>query len=413
MRGEKMKGIFVGTFLVIVIITLVISGAFFVALSTQYINIKISLKSSEVLKATDIVEAVKRGLEIAYNYSFIQAAYEIGKIGGYKDEANVKEWRRYNEINFPSYIASLNERTRKIIENYLKSLDDFQFSNPNVNISLCYYYYKPGAPDILVYCYYENQESKIDRRFELSEAKMLVYFLKPLNYSKYFFSIYENPNRTISLPLEYFKLYDVSHNLFIGKDSVKAAIEDAEKELEKSCKESQPKDVCENKKEQPKIDENCKNTFKNKVLQKIEGIKSNDKDVEVKLTTEKIEIKVDSLEKYDKYEGNSKDCDCKEIEWNQVDNGATPCDNFCSSNGYQYSKFENNKCYCGNCKEYYGKYINFRYEYKYLAAVKVLCSATTKTQYYIYYKYEGNLKLRNLNLTFNLTTSNDYSWQPI
>ena len=388
-----MKGIFVGVVLVIAILTLVVAGELFVVFSSQYVNLKISLKSSEILKATDIVEAVKRGLEVAYNYSFIQAAYDIGKLGGYDDESSIKEWRNYDSTNYPlSYIDSLETRTKDYIKIYLKNLDNFTFSEPYVDVVL----------------YYTNNELKL--------AKMAVYFYGPLNYSGHFFSIYDNPNRTISLPLEYFKLYDVSRNLFIEKDSVREAIENAENKMEDNCKKIELDDVCENKKESPEeaLNENCPNAdekFKEKVINEIETPKSND--VNINLHVDTIKVKHKSEEKYGNLQESS-DCDCKSIGWQQVDNGTTPCNEYCDSNNYQYSKFENNQCFCGNCTEHYKKYYNLRYKYSYFSAVRVIANITTKSQYLVYDATEGNVKLRNFTLTFNLTTSNDYNnWRPI
>jgi len=387
-----MKGIFVGVVLVIAILTLVIAGELFVVFSSQYVNLKISLKSSEILKATDVVEAVKRGLEVAYNYSFIQAAYDIGKLGGYDDESSIKEWRNYESTNYPAYyINSLETRTKDYIEKYLKNLDNFNFSDPYVDVVL----------------YYTNDE--------LKSAKMVVYFNEPLNYSGHFFSIYDNPNRTIGLLLEYFKLYDVSHNLFIEKDSVREAIENAESKMEGNCKKIELDDVCENEKESPEeaLNENCTNAdekFKEKVINEIETPKSND--VNINLHVDTIKVNHKSEEKYDNLQESS-DCDCKSIGWQQVDNGTTPCNEYCTSNNYQYYKFENNQCFCGNCTEYYKKYYNLRYKYSYFSAVRVIANITTKSQYLVYDATEGNVKLRNFTLTFNLTTSNDYSWKPI
>jgi transcriptional regulator of nitric oxide reductase len=53
------------------------------------------------------------------------------------------------------------------------------------------------------------------------------------------------------------------------------------------------------------------------------------------------------------------------------------------------------------------------YFYSYFAAVKAIANITTKGHYPVYDVMEGNVKLRNFALTFNLTTSNDYSWKPI
>jgi hypothetical protein len=395
MRGEKMKGIFVGTILLIAILTLVISGAFFAVLSSERINLRISLKASEVLKASDVVEVVKRGLEIAYNYSFLQAAYEVGKLGGYSNESDVKEWRRYDATYFPAlYMENIRIKTENFIEEYLKALEaeknEFKFTKPSVLFS------STRGRDI----------------------KITVSFDSPFKYSGHFFNIYDNPNRTlyISRDFEYFKLYDTAYNLFIDKDSIREDIEKARDKMDDNCKVIYLGDACEkDKKDVDKVlEDNCPNAdkkFKEKVIQEIEKPISKN-DVNINLYVDKIEVKHESREIYDSFQESS-DCECKIIDWLQVDNGTTTCDEYCTSNNYKYSNFENGQCFCGNCKEYYKKYYNLKYEYNYTSAVKVMVNITTKSQYLAYDANEGNVKLRNFALIFNLTTSNDYTWKPI
>jgi hypothetical protein len=378
MRGEKMKGIFVGTVLLIAILSLVISGAFFVVLRSEYINLKVSLKASEVLKATDIVESVKKGLEVAYNYSFFQAAYEVGKLSGYNDKKDVKEWRVYDATYFPaSYVENVRMRTENYIEEYLKALEEtreeFKFSKPSVNFL------------------FSTNEGKI--------VKMVVSFPSLFNYSRYFFTIYDNPNRTLYPPIEYFKLYDTAYELFIEKDSIKEDIEKAEEKIDEKCRKIYLGGVCEQNKEDREtvLEENCPNAdkkFKEKVIQEIETPKSND--VNINLRVNSIEVKHESNERYNGLRESS-DCGCKKYT------------TFCE----EYD--ENGQCkqWSTVCVEYYRKYYNLVYFYSYFAAVKATVNVSTKSQYPVYDATEGNVKLRKFTLTFNLTTSNDYSWKPI
>jgi len=363
-----MKGIFVGTVLLIAILSLVISGAFFVVLSSEYINLKVSLKASEVLKASDIVEAVKRGLEVAYNYSFFQAAYEVGRLSGYNDKKDVKEWRVYDATYFPvSYVENVRMRTENYIEEYLKALEktrkEFKFSQSSVSFSIS-----------------STNKEKI--------VKMVVSFPSLFNYSRYFFTIYDNPDRTLYPPIDYFKLYDTAHKLFIENDSIREEIEKAEEKMDKKCREIHLGDVCEqNKKDRETVlEENCPNAdkkFKEKVIQEIETPKSND--VNINLRVNSIEVKHKSSERYNGL-SESSDCGCKEY----------------TTVGEE-----------SFCVEYYKKYYNLVYFYYYFAAVKVIVNVSTKTQYPVYDATEGNVKFRNFTLIFNLTTSNDYNWKPI
>lgn len=347
-----MKGIFVGTVLLIAILTLVISGAFFVVLSSEYINLKISLKASEILKAADIVEAVKRGLDIAYTYSFLQAAYEVGKLGGYSDEKDIKEWRVYEVTHFPaSYVESVRIKTENYIEEYLKALEgtreEFKFSKPSVTLLF------PAS----------------------GEIKMIVSFSSPFTYSGYFFRVYDNPNRTVYIPhdFEYFKLYDTAYKLFVERDVIREAIERAAEKMDEKCKRIYLGDVCEqNKKDSETIlNENCPEAdekFKEKILREIEILKSNT--ANINLYVNNIEVTHESNEKYDDVR-ESEDC-------------------------------ENHK-----------KYYKLVYSYSYLAAVKVTVNISTKDEYLVYDPVEGDTRPRNLVLTFNVTTSNDYKWKPL
>jgi hypothetical protein len=340
--------------------------------------LKVSLKASEVLKASDIVEAVKRGLEIAYNYSFLQAAYEVGKLGGYNDEKEVKEWRVYDATYFPaSYVENVRMRTENYIGEYLKVLEEetkeFKFSQPSVNFL------------------FSTNGKKV--------VKMVVSFPSLFSYSRYFFTIYDNPNRTIYPPIDYFKLYDTAYELFIGKDSVREDIKKAEEKMDEKCRKIYLDGVCEqNKKDRETVlEENCPNAnekFKEKVIQEIETPKSND--VNINLRVNGIEVRHESNEKYDDLRESS-DCGCKKY--------TTICEEY----------DENGQCkrWSTVCVEYYRKYYNLVYFYSYFAAVKVTVNVSTKNQYPVYDATEGNLKFRNFTLIFNLTTSNDYGWKPL
>ncbi|MDT7858672.1 MAG: hypothetical protein RQ930_01325 [Candidatus Aenigmarchaeota archaeon] len=389
-----MKGTFVGVILTIAILILAFSGAFYAAISSHYINLKISLKSSEILKSVDFVEAVKIGLDKAYNYSFFQAAYEIGKLGGFKDESSIKEWRYYETVNFPSYEENIRSMTEEYITQYLENLNSFEprfeFSNPKVTFK-----------------YVTERLAPI----------MLVSFNQHFNYSGNFFAIRENASREVYLPYDVFASYDIGRSDFISRDKVREIIEKVEKEeMEEKCKKIDLGNVCEyNKKDAESVlDENCKDAdekFKNKVIKKTEEPKEYAFNF-LEMKVNKIKVKHESSEKYERFEEN-KACGCKREVWYQVDNGTIPCDDYCRQNGYEKSKFEDNKCYCGMCGEYYKMYYNLVYEYKYFAAVSASVNITTKDQYPVFDKLEGTTKFRNISLIFEVITSNDYSWRPL
>jgi hypothetical protein len=378
MKGEKMKGIFVGTVLLIAILTLIISGVFFIVLNSEYINLKVSLKASEVLKSSDVVEVVKKGLEIAYNYSFFQAAYEVGKLGGYNDEKDIKEWRIYDNTYFPeSYVEYVRKRTENYIEEYFKALEEeikeFKFPQPSVN-----------------FLFFKNGENVV---------KMIVTFPSLFSYSIYFFTIYDNPNRTIYPPIDYFKLYDTAYKLFIEKDSVREDIDKAEERMDEKCRKIYLDGLCEQYKKDREavLEENCPNAdekFKEKVINEVETPESND--VNINLHVNAIEVRHESYEWYSRL-SESIDCGCKRYG------------TFCK----EYD--ENGQCkqWITVCVEYYKKYYDLVYFYSYFAAVKVTSNVSTKGQYPVYDATERNTKFRNFILTFNLTTSNDYNWKPI
>ena len=385
-----MKGIFVGTVLLIAILTLVLSGVFFVVLRWEYINLKTSLKASEILIAADIVEAVKIGLERAYYYSFIQAAYDIGKSGGYNDITLASPWRNYSSTNFPYYIGNLSRRIETYIKEYLSKLENFEFSEPNVEIKVNYK----------------------KRSTEIRSVIMLVGFSQPFKYKGRFFTIYENPNRTLFLPSEYFEMFEYGRKNFVDTDSIREKIEAAINEMGNQCREILIGDICEDKKPNPndKLNEICPDadeSLNRTITQKIKELEERN----VNLSIDKVIVRYRANEKYDSIVKNSRDCVCKNITWIQVNN-TTACDEFCSFNNYEYSQFIDEKCYCGKCEQRYDKYVNLTYEYEYLAAANVIVNITTDGEYLVYDRFDGETKHRKLVLIFNVTTSNDYAWIP-
>ena len=370
-----MKGIFVGTVLLIAILTLTTTGILLVIFYSESINLKTSLKSSEVLKYLDFVEAVKRGLDYSYNYSFYQIAYELGKRGGYEDEESISEWRRYKNTNFPySYISSLENGTEEYIREYLEALEslerNFSFPYPKVKITLI------G----------ENR---------LENVKMFVTFPNLFNFSKHFFIIYDNPNRTIYLPLDYFKLYNISYQLFIIRDIINETIEETENKISKECSYWAKNvctdgricslisgEVCESelydeettlKRVCPNADEN----FNNSVVKEIENIKVEDPSIDLNIKVLNITVK-------HTYSRSLKIIGC--CEW------------VCSEDG---------TCTCVDLL------YDVKYYYYYYAAVKAGVNFTTRNKYPVYDSLEGSTKFRKFALLFNLTSSNDYEWTPI
>jgi len=388
-----MKGIIVGIVLVIAISTLVVGGIIATIMLSESTSIKISAKSSKVLNSIDFFEGLKRGLDYSYLYSFYQAAYDVGIKSGYKEGEENKEWRKYSETNFPlKYIDNIEEKVSDYISEYFKEIENLVFSKPIIDIYL------------------------ISEKEGLKEAKMSVYYKDLLTYSDSFFNISDNPNRTITLPLEYFSLYKIGSDLFISKDYLRDLIDEAEKKMDENCKTINLGDICEYEVKSPEniLEEKCPNAnskFKEKILSELE--KSREfSGLELRFYPVRIEVKNVSNERYDSI-SESEDCGCKSIDWKSVDNGTTSCNEYCASNNYQYSKFENNDCYCGNCTEYYKKYHNLIYTYKYLGAVKALVNITSKGEYPLFDKIEGTTKLRKFSLKFNVTTSNDYEWKPL
>jgi len=370
-----MKGIFVGVVLLIAILTIVMSGIFLVVFSSEAINLKTSLKSSEVLKYVDFVEGVKRGLDYSYNYSFYQIAYELGKRGGYKDEESISEWRRYDQIYFPyTYIDCLENGTEKYIGEYIKRLEslekEFSFPSPDVKIRLI------GE----------------DR---LENVEMLVRSPHLFNYSKYFFVIYDNPNRTIYLPLDYFKLYNFSYEIFIEKDSIREIINDTEYKIGKDCG-LWDKNVCRDGKICKKISgyvcasakedgetvlkrvcPDADVNFNNSVVKNIEDMKVDDESLDLRVKVLNITVK----HRY----------------WERS-NVAGCCRWYCTDDG---------SCYCVDYL------LHVTYYYNYYAAIKVGVNFTTTNKYPVYDLLQRSTKFRRFALLFNLTTGNDYAWKPI
>jgi hypothetical protein len=279
-----MKGIIVETIFLFALLSIVIQALLSLTSFFYYRNFQISLKSAEILKATDVVESVKRGLEFAYEYSFLQAAYEVGKLGGYESSIAQLPWRVYESTNFPSYISAIEARTGEVIKEYLNSLMSigFKFGEAYVNISkvkLNVEEISQGAtPGQII----PGQIIKLLLPTEF--WKMEVWFSQPFNYSGSFFSIYDIPNRTVILPSEYFQLYEIANSLFIERDRIKEAIEKAEENMEKECKESSCTEELEKKRS------NANEKFRNKILEELENAKR-ESEFPIEFIVNRVEIK--------------------------------------------------------------------------------------------------------------------------
>jgi hypothetical protein len=254
-----MKGIIIETIFLFALLSIVIQALLSLTSFFYYRNLQISLKSAEILKATDIVESVKRGLEFAYGYSFLQAAYEVGRLGGYESSIAQLPWRVYESTNFPSYISAIETRTREFIKEYLDNLKSlgFKFEEPHVKLTEVFF----------------------------PTRVMEVWFSQPFNYSGSFFSIYDIPNRTVILPSEYFQLYEIANSLFIERDRIKEAIEKAEENMEKECKESS----CT----EEELEKKCSNAnekFRNKILEELENVKK-ESEFPIEFIVNRVEIK--------------------------------------------------------------------------------------------------------------------------
>jgi hypothetical protein len=275
-----MKGIIVETIFLFALLSIIVQALLSLASFFYYRNFQISLKSAEILKATDVVESVKKGLEFAYEYSFLQAAYEVGKLGGYESSIAQLPWRVYESTNFPSYISAIEARTREFIKEYLDNLKSlgFKFGEAYVNISKV----KLNIEEIS----HGTPLEQIIKVLSPTEFwKMEVWFSQLLNYSGSFFSIYDIPNRTVILPSEYFQLYEVANSLFIERDRIKEAIEKAEENMEKECKESS----CT----EEELEKKCSNAnekFRNKILEELENAKK-ESEFPIEFIVNRLEIK--------------------------------------------------------------------------------------------------------------------------
>jgi hypothetical protein len=186
-----------------ILIALVAMAAILVA-EGIFLNIFLGLRVAKeeaarelnVIKAINIVEAIKRGLPNALYYSFSQGAYEVLKTGGYRSTEglqmidSIPVWKSGTETYFPDYSTGITSNVNYIFDQYIQSSREVKIPQGEITIN-----------------FVEDKAS-----LEFSSSGLLYNESATAK-------IYDNPNATIQIKTNIGKMFN------LGKQIVDSACE--------------------------------------------------------------------------------------------------------------------------------------------------------------------------------------------
>lgn len=123
-----MKGVGPVSVAIVVLVVTIFWGFFLVNAVSRIEAFKRVAQETEIIKAINNVEIVKRELPLALAYSINQASYSISSNGGYSSLDEVESlfcipyWRTYDKVIFPEYQNNFANLTLKIFNEYGISL---------------------------------------------------------------------------------------------------------------------------------------------------------------------------------------------------------------------------------------------------------------------------------------------------
>jgi len=393
MKGE------IGLLLVAIVTSLILGGMMFNVFSISSNELSITAKEKELLTSIDQLEMIKQGIPYMMNYSFYQAAYEVGKKGGYLDANedltgrsldDAPCWRIYDSKYFPrKYLDYLAEKMKASINEYPSKLEILPIYS-YVSVSL----------------FYSGNE--------LRKAELIANASQLLTYKGAYFVLHDKPNITQNLDLSFFKLFKLGKENFLDKDPVRSAISEAIVKIPQKCKSSKVGDVCEQninpdgwlKSECPNVEKNLKENIENN----LKNLDSTTSFADLMIKVNKTVVKHTSSYTYESEEENYDSCGCKSWgDWvNTAEKGSSDeaCLSYCQEHGYQDGKLnETGYCECRNCDVPYTLYHGVEYHYRYKGAAKIKVNISTKKEFPI--------KEKKLILEFCVISSNDYDYHPL
>lgn len=201
-----MKGIGpIALAIIVVVVGLLLSGAFFNMFIGTTVIIRETIKEKTVLNAVNKMESIKIGVEHALYYSFSQGAYEVLLTGGYDDLSTLRKeddtpyWRVYDKTYYPAdYLENIASRVDSIFEEYRKASVDVFIPDGEIEMT--------HIPNGLLINFHSTGL---------------------LKYETEFVRLYDNPNTTLILKDSIKTMFERSREMFIDQDSIRDKIVEA------------------------------------------------------------------------------------------------------------------------------------------------------------------------------------------
>jgi len=204
----------IGIILVAVIVSLISLGIITFSFSSSALSIATTAREIEIIRAVDMLEAVKRGLPYAFNYSFSQALYKLSQNGGFTtsgwstigvpSESDGPYWRVYDAVYLP--------RDHNFLEAAKTLLTSF--SNE----------------------YFHELEKEVEVTVVGPEVKLnpsgdkeciLIATNGFLDYRGSFFALEDKINLSMKVDCSMLKLLEKAKEIFVDSDGIKSEIENA------------------------------------------------------------------------------------------------------------------------------------------------------------------------------------------
>jgi len=208
-----MKGI-IGIVLLAVIVSLISLGILTFSFSNSALSIATTAKEVEIIKAVDMLEAAKRGLPYAFNYSFSQAVYQLSKNGGFTTSG-------WNSIGVPSESDGPYWRTYDTV--YLSQDHNFLAVAKALLIGFSKEYFQDLEKETGITVV--DPEIKIEP--STAEECLFTAINGFLDYRGSFFALEDKVNLSIKVDCSMLKLLEKAKEMFVDSDEIKSEIESA------------------------------------------------------------------------------------------------------------------------------------------------------------------------------------------
>ncbi len=342
--------------------------------STEVHVFKKGLTEALVIEGTNIMEFLKKSLQQSLIYSYYQASYEVAKNGG--NLQSIPTWRNYSDTNYPSNFQEiLADRTRKILNQYVVYLKE---------------------PSIALNEYQAVKIEKGNNGLENVEA----FSDKDLGVSKFNYELKNSANVFVSIPVRTLALFEIGKQDFVDKDLISSAIQAAESSLPSTCSRVSIPDYCETPPScESYYSNNCQVQFESGIRSQISTLEGTTDGINKELNVN--EIKSTHIPQGPFATADGQCCVSGHTE--------ESCTDVCTGEG------EARKCTteCSSvfvCDVSGTKYVNAYCEFKHVGSASILAKISDATNKYpVYDPVANEVSINNLQLNFNVISSNDYS----